>query len=95
MNSIDTTVALSNAQAKPRISNINAGDKALKAQTDAFEAVLLKQVLDVTMKGDTSLFPKGPGSDIYKSMYTDTMSKNLAGGFGFSEMLFNYLKENR
>jgi Rod binding domain-containing protein len=94
MASIDTTVAVMNAQAKPRI-DANASDVALREQTDAFEAVLLKQMLDITMKGDTSLFPKSPGSDIYKSMYTDTMSKNLAGGFGFSEMLFNYLKENR
>jgi hypothetical protein len=26
-------------------------------------------------------------------MYNDTMSKALGGGMGFSEMLFNFLKE--
>jgi Rod binding domain-containing protein len=94
MANIDTSVAMMNAQTKPRIDT-NASDAALKEQTDAFEAVFLKQMLDITMKSDTSLFPKSPGSDIYKSMYTDQMSKSLSGSFGFSEMLFNYLKENR
>lgn len=94
MVGIDTTVPLTYAQKTPDI-RLNESDKALKEQTDAFEAVFLKQMLDITMSGNDSLFPKSPGSDIYKSMYTDVLSKGLAGNFGYSEMLFKYLKENK
>ena len=41
-----------------------------------------------------SLFGETTGSDIYSSMYHDAMSKELAGGFGYSELLFNFLKKN-
>jgi Rod binding domain-containing protein len=91
MAQIDTSVAMYSAQKMPEI-RLDESDKALREQTDAFEAVFLKQMLDITMKSNDSMFPKGPGSDIYKSMYTQTLSDNLAGTFGFSDMLFNYLK---
>lgn len=68
-------------------------DKALKEQTDAFEAFLVKEVLDISMKNKASLFEKDASDEIYSSMYNDTMSKALSGGMGFSELLFNFLKE--
>lgn len=68
-------------------------DEALKEQTDAFEAFLIKNVLDISMKNKPSLFEKDASDDIYASMYNDTMSKALSGGLGFSELLFNFLKE--
>ena len=66
---------------------------ALKAQTDAFEAVIVKMLLDNAMKDDKDIFSsqKDPGDAIYKSMYRDELSKVSAGSFGFSEMLFEYL----
>ena len=67
--------------------------KQLKKQTDNFEAVILKHFLDESLKMDNSLFPKSAGQNIYNSMYKDTLSKELSGGFGYSELLFNYLKE--
>ena len=76
------------------LENISDNDKKLKEQTDAFEAVILKQMLDISLKSENSLFPKDAGTDIYQSMYNDQMSKSLSGGFGFSNLLFNYLKEN-
>ena len=68
-------------------------DEALKEQTDAFEAFLLKSVLDISLKNKASIFEKDASDDIYSSMYNDTMSKALSGGLGFSKMLFNFLKE--
>lgn len=68
-------------------------DEALKEQTDAFEAFLIKNVLDISMKNKASIFEKDASDNIYSSMYNDTMSKALSGGLGFSELLFNFLKE--
>lgn len=76
------------------LKNLTGDDKKLKEQTDAFEAVILKQILDISLKSENSLFPKDAGDKIYKSMYNEQMSKSLSGGFGFSELLFNHLKEN-
>lgn len=50
-------------------------------------------MLDTAMKMDNPLYPKAPGDEIYTSMYKDTLSKELSGNFGYSEMLFNFLKE--
>ena len=72
----------------------NPDDVALKEYTDQFEAIMVKQLLNVSMKNNNSLFPKAVGSDIYKSMYQDTMSKEFSGSFGYSELLFKFLKEN-
>ncbi|EAK3994373.1 hypothetical protein C3332_08640 [Campylobacter coli] len=68
-------------------------DEALKEQTDAFEAFFLKQVLDVSLKTQNSLFGKDASDEIYSSMYNDTVSKALSGGMGFSKLLYDFLKE--
>ena len=68
-------------------------DEALKEQTDAFEAFFIKTVLDISLKKKVSLFGEDASDEIYSSMYNDAMSKALGGGMGFSELLFNYLKE--
>ncbi len=85
---------LQSPSAIPRV-NENAQDKELKKQTDAFEAILLKMVLDNAAKDEKNLFSSqnDPGDKIYKSMYRDELSKASAGSFGFSQMLFDYLKE--
>ena len=75
------------------VKQLDKNNAALKEKTDAFEAVLIKQMLDIALEEKYSLFPDDAGKDIYKSMYTDTMSNSLSGGFGFSELLYNYLKE--
>ncbi len=68
-------------------------DAKLKEQTDKFEAVFIKEILDVSIKSDNSLFPKSAGEDIYRSMYNEAMSDQLSGKFGFSELLYNFLKK--
>lgn len=66
---------------------------ALKEQTDNFEAIILKQMLDTAMPEENPLFKDGAGSKIYRSMYHEELSKTAAGGFGYSELLFDFLKE--
>ncbi|MDD6056077.1 MAG: rod-binding protein [Helicobacteraceae bacterium] len=80
------------AKATPTIQKTD-DDSRLREQTDAFEALLLKQMLDVALKTDDSLYPKAPGHDIYDSMYRDTLSEALSGSFGYSDLLFDYLKD--
>jgi Rod binding domain-containing protein len=94
---VDTSVALMNSQ---NLKSFNVdksanNDALLKEQTDKFEAFFIKQVLDISMQSDNKLYPKDAGDKIYKSMYNDTMSTALSGQFGFSEMIFNFLKEGR
>ena len=76
-----------------RYKDERAYDAALREQTDAFEAFLIKSVLDVSLSNKVSLFGEDASDEIYRSMYNDAMSKALSGGLGFSELLFNYLKE--
>jgi len=76
--------------------NKNVEDKELREQTDAFEAVIIKMLMDNAAKNDNDLFSsqKDPGDKIYKSMYRDELSKASAGSFGFSQMLYDYLSRN-
>jgi len=78
----------------PKI-NAKADDKALRKQTDAFEAVIIKMMMDNAMKDEKSLFSSqnDPGDKIYKSMYRDELSRASAGSFGFSQMLYDYLSQ--
>jgi len=87
------TLALNN-QKLPQI-NSNVDEKKLKEQTDAFESIIIKMLLDTSMKDQKDLFSKAndPGEKIYKSMYREELSKKSAGSFGISELLFNYLSE--
>ena len=92
---IDNSVAL--LQSKQNVPSIDSSlDKvALKKQTDQFEAIILKQLLDTSMKDENTLFGKDPGDKIYNSMYRDDISKFGAGSMGISQMLFDYLAEGR
>ena len=92
---VDTSVAL-NAYDAANTQNLGKeraiDDAALREQTDAFEAFLVKEVLDIALKNENPLFPKDPGDKIYNSMYNDAMSRALSGGLGFSQMLYDFLK---
>lgn len=81
---------------KSKVGNkIDSSDKALKEQTDNFEAIFIKTLLDTSLNLDNPLYPKQPGSDIYNSMYKEQLAESLSGSFGYSELLFNYLKEQQ
>ncbi len=64
----------------------------LKNVCDEFESEILNFYLKEALNSQNKLFPKSPGEEIYKSMYQETLSKNLSGNFGYSELLFNFLK---
>ena len=72
-----------------------AEDAELRKQTDAFESVILKMLMDNAMKDEKNLFSQqnDPGDKIYKSMQRDELAKASAGGFGFSQMLYDYLSQ--
>ena len=78
----------------PKIDKM-AEDVELRKQTDAFESVIVKMLLDTSMKDDKNLFTSqnDPGEKIYKSMYRDELSKASSGSFGFSKMLYDYLSQ--
>lgn len=77
------------------IPNIDAKmqESKLREQTDAFESIILKMVMDNAMKDEKNLFTQenDPGDKIYKSMYREELAKTSSGSFGFSQMLFDYL----
>jgi len=87
---------LANNKAIPKI-NAKAEDSALREQTDAFESVILKMLMDNAMKNQEDLFSdqKDPGDKIYKSMYREELAKASAGSFGFSQMLYDYLSSKK
>lgn len=94
MNAImDKALLAQSYQAAPTIDG-NIDKAALKEKTDQFEAVIIKMMLDNAMKDEKNLFStKDPGDRIYKSMYRDELSRASAGGFGFSQMLFEHLTQ--
>lgn len=94
-NSLDVSAAsMAQQHVLPKIDP-KAEDAALREQTDAFESVILKMMLDNAMKDEKNLFSQqnDPGDKIYKSMYRDELAKSSAGSFGFSQMLYDYLSQ--
>ncbi|MCW8837795.1 MAG: rod-binding protein [Thiovulaceae bacterium] len=75
----------------------DSDEAKIREQTDAFESIILKMLMDNAMKNQEDLFSdqKDPGDKIYKSMYREELAKASAGGFGFSQMLFDYLSEKK
>ena len=97
---LDSSVAIMSYQAAKakeitQDSIQNNNDAKLKEQTDAFEAILLKYMLDTSLKLDDPLYPKQPGADIYQSMYKEQLAHQLSGGFQYSRALFDWLKEQQ
>ena len=95
MNTITNPAAFANL----RTTDVPALDakerKKLKEQTDAFEAIVVKMLLDVAMQSKETLLPKDPGRDIYRSMMNEERSRQLSGAFGYSELLFDYLTRKK
>jgi len=93
LNAVQTQAQLSLQNSQIPSIDKNAEDKALREQTDAFESIIIKMLMDNAMKDEKNLFSdqNDPGDKIYKSMYRDELSKASAGSFGFSEMLYDYL----
>lgn len=88
--------ALAAQESMPKITPTK-DDKKLREQTDAFEAVIIKMMMDDAMKNEKSLFSSqnDPGDKMYTSMYRDELSKQSAGSFGFSQMLYDFLSQKQ
>ena len=97
MSYFDSTInsaMISQQHTIPKIDE-KAENAELRKQTDAFEAVIVKMIMDNAAKDEKNLFSQqnDPGDKIYKSMYRDELSQASSGGFGFSQMLYDYLSE--
>ena len=93
---IDNSISLDFAKKSPKIDETKLdkiNKRLLREKTDEFEAIFVKQILDISLKKEHTLFPKDPGDKIYQSMYNDTFSRALSGNFGISEMLYDYLTQ--
>jgi len=87
-NYIDVTKALQN---KIDIKAKNL--EKLKDSCDNFESEILNFYMKSALKQENTLFPKSPGEKIYEAMRQEQISQQVSGNFGYSELLFNYLKD--
>jgi len=69
-------------------------DKSLRAVCNNFEAFFMNQILETSLKS-SKIAGEGTGSDIFKSMYTDSLSQKSAGSLGISDMLYKFLSEKK
>lgn len=87
-------IASVNTQKTLPVIGSKDGDKALREKTDQFESIIVKMMLDEAMKDEKNLYTTNdPGDKIFKSMYREELSNASAGGFGFSQMLFEHLTQ--
>lgn len=69
-------------------------NKKLQELSKEFESIMVKTMLDIAIK-DEGLFPqKDPANKIYGSFYKDELSKEVSGGYGFSDVIYDYLKQS-
>lgn len=67
-------------------------DEHLKEKCREFEAVLLKQLVEV-MQGDTELFGQGIQGEYFRGIFAEEMAKELAKdpGMGLAESIYRAL----
>ncbi len=84
---------LNNFTSKIDLPNLDTAEKKeLKKSCDMYESLYYKKMLEVAYK-NIEVMGTGVGSDIYKDMYLDELSKSSNGTLGLSKMLFDHLKE--
>ena len=77
------------------IKNADTKDgEALRDVCNSFEAFFMNQLLETSLKS-SKMAGEGTGSEIVKGMYTDALSQKSSGSLGISDMLFNFLSENK
>lgn len=104
MMSIDALMAQSmlaveSSKQAPKIESRSSDGKIdeakLREQTDAFESIIIKMMLDISMSEEKNIFTQqsDPAQKIYGSMYREELANASSGGFGFSQMLFEHLMQ--
>lgn len=68
-------------------------NEQLQQVCDDFESFFLNQIMDVSLRSN-KIAGEGPGSDIIKGMYTQSIADNATGSLGISNMLFEFLTKN-
>jgi peptidoglycan hydrolase FlgJ len=80
-----------------KFDNIKTEDikdnEQLKKVCNDFESFFLNQIMDVSLRSN-KIAGEGPGSDIIKSMYTQSVADNATGSLGISTMLYEFLTQN-
>ena len=59
-----------------------------------FESFFLNQIMEVSLRS-TKVAGEGAGSDIIKGMYTQSVADNSTGSLGISNMLYEFLIQNK
>jgi len=80
-------------QQKINTTNLSE-DKSLRKVCNDFEAFFMNQILETSLKS-SNIAGEGTGSEIFKSMYTDSLSQKSAGSMGISDMLYKFLSEKK
>jgi Rod binding domain-containing protein len=68
-------------------------NEQLKKVCNDFESFFLNQIMDVSLRSN-KIAGEGPGSDIIKGMYTQSVADNATGSLGISTMLYEFLTQN-
>ncbi|MDZ7819075.1 MAG: hypothetical protein U5K55_10865 [Aliarcobacter sp.] len=80
-----------------KFDNIKTEDlkdnEQLKKVCNDFESFFLNQIMDVSLRSN-KIAGEGPGSDIIKGMYTQSVADNATGSLGISTMLYEFLTQN-
>lgn len=67
-------------------------NKAVREAAEKFEAVFINEMLKPMFEGmeENVLFGGGPGEKIFRSMFVDEVSKEVAqkGGFGIADVVY-------
>ncbi len=69
-------------------------DVQLQKVCNDFESFFLNQIMEVSLRS-TKIAGEGAGSDIIKGMYTQSVADNSTGSLGISNMLYEFLTQNK
>ena len=69
-------------------------DAQLQKVCNDFESFFLNQIMEVSLR-TTKIAGEGAGSDIIKGMYTQSVADNSTGSLGISNMLYEFLTQNK
>lgn len=95
LNQVDiNSINQNNKLEQIKAQKLASSDETLKSVCNDFEAFFMNHLLEISMK-NSSIAGEGTGSEIFKGMYTDTLSQKSAGSLGISELLYNFLSENK
>ena len=91
-NLINTDILQTKKFDNLKSENIKDNEQLQKVCND-FESFFLNQIMDVSLRSN-KIAGEGPGSDIIKGMYTQSVADNATGSLGISNMLYEFLTKN-